>query len=286
VAAKCASSVAILLFAEHDALDAMGAAGSSVAGDKGCAHLGIALRGLEFSGHSSEKAGQDKLFFNADDGVVGAGHADIGLVSRTSREDALISRGDMGMGAEQRCDAAVKVPAEGYFFAGGFAVEVEQDDLGGDFAEEFVGLAEGVVAAGHEDAALKVHDRVALAVAEFALVEAEAWCADGVVGGAYDAAAARVRVGRDGHVFEDLAFVPDVVAGSDDVGAEVEEFLGDGGGNAEASGSVFAVDDEEIDDVGFDDVGQVFADDVAAGGAEDVADKKDIHWKSLHGGMG
>jgi hypothetical protein len=30
-------------------------------------------------------------------------------------------------------------------------------------------------------------------------------------------------------------------------------------------------------------VGKVFADDVAAGGAEDVADEEDIHWKSLHG---
>jgi hypothetical protein len=30
-------------------------------------------------------------------------------------------------------------------------------------------------------------------------------------------------------------------------------------------------------------MGKMFADDVAAGGAEDIADKEDIHWKSLHG---
>ena len=93
-----------------------------------------------------------------------------------------------------------------------------------------------------------------------------------------------MRVGRDGHVLEDLFLVPDVVAGGDDVRAEVEELFGDGGRDAEASGGVFAVDDEEIDGVGFEDVGQMFADDVAAGGAEDVADKKNIHSKSLHGG--
>ena len=92
-----------------------------------------------------------------------------------------------------------------------------------------------------------------------------------------------VGVGGDGHVLEDLFFVPDVVAGGDDVGAEVEELFGDGGREAEASGGVFAVDDEEIDGVGFKDVGEMFADDVAAGGAEDIADKEDIHWKSLHG---
>jgi hypothetical protein len=68
-----------------------------------------------------------------------------------------------------------------------------------------------------------------------------------------------------------------VVAGGDDVGAEVEELFCDGGGDAEAAGGVLSVDDEEVDGVGFEDVGEVFADDVAAGGAEDVADKKDVH---------
>jgi hypothetical protein len=95
-----------------------------------------------------------------------------------------------------------------------------------------------------------------------------------------------VRVGGDGHVLEDLFFVPDVVAGGDDVGAEVEELFRDGRGEAEASGGVLAVDDKEIDGVGFKDVGKVFADDVAAGGAKDIADEEDIHWKSLHGGSG
>jgi hypothetical protein len=90
-------------------------------------------------------------------------------------------------------------------------------------------------------------------------------------------------VGGDGHVFEDLFFVPDVIAGGNDVGAEVEELFGDGGCEAEASGGVFAVDDEEVDVVGFKYVREMFADDVAAGGAKDIADEEDIHWKSLHG---
>jgi hypothetical protein len=30
-------------------------------------------------------------------------------------------------------------------------------------------------------------------------------------------------------------------------------------------------------------VGKMFADNMAAGGAKDIADKEDIHWKSLHG---
>jgi hypothetical protein len=265
----------------------VGAAGGSVTGDEGGAHLGIALSGFELAGHAGEEAVEDEFGFYADDGVVGAGHAYVGLIGGAVGEDALVCCGDVGVGADDGGDAAVEIPAEGYFFAGGFAVEVEEDDFGsgfaGDVAEEFVGLAEGVVAAGHEDATLEVHDGVALAGGKLALVEAKAGSADGVVGGAEDAAAAGVGVGWDGHVFEDLFFVPDVVAGGDDVGAQVEELVGDGGGEAEAAGGVFAVDDEEIDGVGFEDVREVFADDVAAGGAEDIADEEDIHLKSLHG---
>jgi hypothetical protein len=261
----------------------MGATGSAIAGDESGAHFGVVLGGLELARHSGEEAGQDQLFFDADDGVVGARHADVGLVGGAVGQDALVGSGYVGVCAEQGSDAAVEIPAKGDLFASGFAMKVEQDDLCGDFAEEFVGFTEGIVATGHEDAALQVHDGVLLAVAQFSLVDAEAGCADGVVGGAQDTAATDVRVGGDGHVFEDLALVPDMVASGDDMGTEVEEFFGDGGCNAEASGGVFAVDDEEVDGVGFEDVGKMFTDDVAAGGAKDVADKKDIHWKSLHG---
>ena len=68
-----------------------------------------------------------------------------------------------------------------------------------------------------------------------------------------------------------------MVAGGDDVGAEIEELFCDGRGDAEATSGVFTVDDEEVDGVGFEDVGEVFADDMAAGGAKDVSDKKDVH---------
>ena len=72
-----------------------------------------------------------------------------------------------------------------------------------------------------------------------------------------------------------------MVAGGDDVSAEVEELFGERGRDAEAAGGVFAVDDEEVDGVGGDDVGEVLADDVAAGRAEDVADEENVHWVSL-----
>ncbi len=74
-----------------------------------------------------------------------------------------------------------------------------------------------------------------------------------------------MRVGGDGHVFEDLFFVPDVVAGGDDVGAEVEEFVGDGGREAEAPAAFSPLMTRRSTALRFKDVRKVFADDVAAG---------------------
>src|SRR5208283_1894947 len=122
---------------------------------------------------------------------------------------------------------------------------------------------------------------VGLAGGQLAFVDAEARRARRVVGGAEDAAAARVRVGGDGHVLEDFFLVPDVVAGGDDMRAHVEDLLGNRGRYAKAAGGVLAVDDEEIDGVGLHDVRQMIADDAAAGRANDVPYKKGIHTRRL-----
>jgi hypothetical protein len=110
------SSVDAGLFTQHDSLNVMGAAGGSFAVDEGGAHLWIALGGFELAGHAGEEAGEDELFFYADDGVVGAGHADVGLVGGSVGKDALVGGGDVGVGAEESGNAAVEIPAEGYFF--------------------------------------------------------------------------------------------------------------------------------------------------------------------------
>ncbi len=267
------------LLAQHEVLDGVSAAGCSVAADEGGGHFGVTFGGLELARHSGEEAVEDKVGFDADDGVVGAGHADIGDVGCALREDAGVGGGDVGVGAEDGSDASVKIPAESDLFAGGFGMDVEDDEFGLECVEDLVGFAERVVAGRHEDAALKVDDGVGLASREFSFVDAESGSADGVVGGTEDAPATLVGVGGDGHVFEDLFFVPDMVAGGDDVGAHVEDFFGDGGCEAEASGGVFAVDDKEFNGVGFEDVRQMFAYDVAAGGAKNVADKKNVHKK-------
>jgi hypothetical protein len=65
------------------------------------------------------------------------------------------------------------------------------------------------------------------------------------------------------------------------VRTEVEEFFGDAGRDAEAACGILAVDDEQIDVVGLDDVCEVLADDMAARRAEDVADEENVHLMSL-----
>ncbi len=200
---------------------------------------------------------------------------------------ALVGGGDVRVRAEHGGDAAVEIPAERDLLAGGLGVEVEQNDLGAglfaDFGEQIVGLAEGIVAGAHEDAALQIDDGVCGAVGKHALVDAEAGRSVRVVGRAKDAAAAHVGGFGDVDVLEDLFLVPDVIAGGDDVRAEVEELFSDGGCEAEAAGGVFAVDDEEIDGVGLKQVGQMLVHYVPAGGPENIAYKQNLHWTSLYG---
>jgi hypothetical protein len=45
-----------------------------------------------------------------------------------------------------------------------------------------------------------------------------------------------------------------MVPGRDDVGAQVEDLFGDGGRNSKPAGGVLAIDDDQVDSVGFDDV--------------------------------
>src|SRR5206468_1117821 len=96
----------------------------------------------------------------------------------------------------------------------------------------------------------------------------------GVVGGAEQARLA-------GKVVEDLLLVPDVIPGGEDVDAEGQQILGDGGCDAEAAGSVLAVRNGEVDAVGRDDILQVIGDDPAPRRAEDIADKENVHLREF-----
>src|SRR5258706_2985408 len=75
----------------------------------------------------------------------------------------------------------------------------------------------------------------------------------------------------------DLFLVPNVVAGSENVGAEFEQFFGDGGSDTEAAGGVLGVHDQQFDLVCFHHMVDVLSHDIAAGTAENVTNEKNIH---------
>jgi hypothetical protein len=68
-----------------------------------------------------------------------------------------------------------------------------------------------------------------------------------------------------------------MIAGSDDLDAQVEKFLGDLWSNAKAAGGVLAIGDRQVDIVLSDQLPQVIANDGPAGSAKDVADKENAH---------
>src|SRR5208283_5438479 len=114
----------------------------------------------------------------------------------------------------------------------------------GDLLQQFVGYAEGIVIAGHENASLQIDDAIIHAAARARLVPAEAGRAHGIVGRPQQASRQRtfVAVGRI-HVLDDLALVPDVVAGGDDIDAELEQLFGNLRSDPEAAGGILTISD-------------------------------------------
>ena len=127
----------------------------------------------------------------------------------------------------------------------------------------------------HEDPALQIDDRVGLSGGQLPFVDPMSWRARDVIGGAQHAARAIVAVRRHGlHIFDNLAFVPDMVAGSEDVGALVEELVGDPRRYAKAAGRILSVDHHQVDLPLFDQGCEVLAYDAPSGVAKDITDKE------------
>ena len=68
-----------------------------------------------------------------------------------------------------------------------------------------------------------------------------------------------------GHEVHDFLAIPAVIAAGDDGDALLKQFFRDTGSDAETRSGVFAIGDDQIDRALLDEVGQTFADDVAAG---------------------
>ncbi len=83
-------------------------------------------------------------------------------------------------------------------------------------------------------------------------------------------------------VVDDFPLVPDVVAGGDDIDAQVEKFFRQRWRDTETAGGVLSIADDEINGVLLHQSGQAVLDDVAPGPAENVAYEENFHmWKIM-----
>ena len=115
------------------------------------------------------------------------------------------------------------------------------------FFQQLVRDAKGIVIRGHEHASLEIdHGIRNFALASLVHAGSRHVRPDNLPDATPAARAVPVAVDHL-EVVDDLALVPDVVSGGDDVDAELEEFLGQRRSDAEAGRRVFAVRDDEID---------------------------------------
>ena len=68
-----------------------------------------------------------KLCLNSEHGIGRAAHAYIGDICRFAGKEFFVGGGHMGMSAENNRNTPVKVFAQGDFFTGGFAVNVNHN---------------------------------------------------------------------------------------------------------------------------------------------------------------
>src|SRR5579871_717829 len=78
-------------------------------------------------------------------------------------------------------------------------------------------------------------------------------------------------------VVDDLPLVPDVIAGGQHIAAKVEKLVGDSRCNAEPAGRIFRISDHQVDLVGLHDVSNMVAHNLAAGAAENISNKENLH---------
>src|SRR5258708_1274497 len=110
------------------------------------------------------------------------------------------------------------------------------------------------------------------------LIHAPAGHVRGIVRGTKHAALRPVPIAF-GHLKEvdDLALVPNVIAGGNDVNVQLKQLFSQRGRDAETGSGVLAIRNDKIDGLIADNAGQSVLDDVPSGPPEDIADEENPH---------
>ena len=179
------------------------------------------------------------------------------------------------MRAQHRGHAPIQMPAHRHLFAGGLGVDVHHNNLCLNAGQQRVHGVKWVVGGVHEDAALQVDHRVCHAALGGSFVNSMAGQSRLQVCGPQHAAASLIAFGGRGiHIVDQLALVPDVVAGGQNIRSQIEEILGDLRRQAKAAGGVFRIDDGQLYLMRLAQMADVLTHDPASRAAEDVADEK------------
>lgn len=257
---------------EVDALDASRTACGCVDIDDCPGDAQVGGGGLQTVGDLQNHPLQRDARVRADDGVVRASHADVGDVGRAPWEESFIGGEHMRVRPHDGAHATVQVPAQALFFRSRLGVEIHDD-----YRRLLAHLLHGCEADGeravdrcHEGASLQAQDADALAFFRLADVDARPRNSLGVIVRAQEA-----RLPRQ--IGDDRLFVPDVVAGGEDVDAGSQQLVRDLRRDAEACGGVFDVGDAEVDVVVPEDPRQLFLDQPSSRPSKNITDGKNPH---------
>ena len=180
------------------------------------------------------------------------------------------------MSSQHRRNPAVQKPTEGQLLRRGLGVKIDDLDLSPlpEPHDLLLGASERTVDVGHENPSLQVQNP-----------EPDALAGDALIGAApRDSRRIVVRTQQPGLVIDtlqDFLLVPDVVARGHDVHTHGQDLAGDARSDAETSGGVLHVGNDQVDVVLPAESRNHAANDLAAPPAHDVPHKKNHHAETL-----
>ena len=256
---------------DPDSLDPLGLFGVAVDGDQDAVQSHVTRGDLEWERHLRSERFQDVLDAPAEDGIVRAGHADIGDICGAVGQNPLVGGNDVGVRAETETDPAVEVIAHCDFLAGRLGVEIDDYDLGVllDLRQDSVGRLVGAVTGLHKKTPYQGNNRNGRAFG-------------GLVEGSAFAGRLLGEIGWPNYIIRrfqrryDFPFAIGMVAQGNEVYAIPKQFIVYLPGQARAAGGVFGVGYDAVNVVLFDNELKLIGDNPSAGPTYYVTYTKNI----------
>src|SRR2546425_1318379 len=171
-----------------------------------------------------------------------AGHADVGEECRSSRQDGLISSGNVRVSSHYSRNAAIKVPTHCDFLRRCFTMHVHKNDLDvlGEFRQFRIGNSKRIVGWRHEYTTLKIEDSHLFTRSYFYDSDALSGIICRIICGPQQSCIP-VEVGHD------FFLVPDVITRREDIYSPIEKLISNLRRDTKTRSCVLAIQNGEID---------------------------------------